>query len=57
MLNEQSTSYNFLPTVQIKTYNVMIDRNFFFDKSDKNNLGIQDSIQIMFAGYNCFKEF
>ena len=35
----------------------MIDRNFFFDKSDKNNLGIQDSIQIMFAGYNCFKEF
>ena len=35
----------YLPTVEIKNYNVMIDGQNFFDQPVKNNLVIYDSIR------------
>ena len=43
----QITSYKryYLPTVEIKNYNVTIDRKKFFDQTIKNNLIAYYSIQ------------
>ena len=40
-----STKY-YLPTVEIKDYNVMIDGQNFFDKPFKSDLRTHDNIQI-----------
>ena len=66
----QITSYKryYLPTVEIKNYNVTIDRKFFFDQTIKNNLIAYYSIQKIATGqghdyitgclldYNYFKD-
>ena len=55
-------SYNqyFLPTIEIKDYNVMIGVKNFFDQPVKNNLKTYDSIR-KFSGclldYNYFKDY
>ena len=41
---------NYLPTVEIKDYNVMIDGQIFFDKPVKNNLRTYDNIRKIVTG-------
>ena len=40
----------YLPTVEIKDYNVMIDEQNFFDQTVKNNLRTYDNIQKIVTG-------
>ena len=40
----------YLPTVEIKDYNVMIDEKNFFDQTVKNNLRTYDNIQKIVTG-------
>ena len=41
---------HFIPNVEIKDYNVMIDGQNFFDQSVKNDLRTQDDIQKIITG-------
>ena len=41
---KRSYEWDFLPTVEVKDYNVMIDRRSFFDQRFKNNYRIYDDI-------------
>ena len=43
-------TWYFLPKVEIKDYNVMIDQQSFFDQSIKNDQKINNSIQKIAAG-------
>ena len=59
----------YLPTVEIKDYNVMIDGRNFFDQPIKNDLKIYDNIKKIASGksddhttgcllyYPCFKKY
>ena len=40
----------YLPTVDVKYYNVLIDREISFDKPVKNNLRTSDNIRKIVAG-------
>ena len=40
----------YLPTAEIKDYNVMIDRKNFFDQPVKNDLGTYDNIRKIATG-------
>ena len=40
----------YLPNVEIKDYNVMIDEQIFFDQTVKNNLRTYDNIQKIATG-------
>ena len=67
----QRISYkrHYLPTVEIKNYNVIIDRQNFFDELVRNNLITYDSIRKILTGqrddyttgclldYNYFKNY
>ena len=49
------TKYYF-PTVEIKDYNVMINRKNFFDQPVKIAIGQGDYITIYLLEYNCFNK-
>ena len=44
-VNRTSYKRYFLPTIEIKDYNVIIDGQIFFDQSIKNDLRTNDSIR------------
>ena len=42
--SQESYKQYYLPTVEMKDYNVMIDGRYFFDQSIKNDLKTYDNI-------------
>ena len=53
---EQDTSGYYLPKVEIKEYNVMIDGQKFFDQKVENDIRTHDNIRKITIGLGMIKQ-
>ena len=55
--DRESHKQYYLPTVEIKDYNIMIDGRNFFDQTMKNDLKPYDNIKRIATGLGCLLDY
>ena len=55
--DRESHKQYYLPTVEIKDYNIMIDGRNFFDQTMKNDLKTYDNIKRIATGLGCLLDY